>query len=137
MSSGVIPEFDVEHQGRDNEEAKNDDLENQPADNDMPTKRRVNGALPHPSLDPQPSTARLDDETENVAEHENACEPSRRYYGAMSGVQSADQSAKRHVQGCRKQDWSKKKQGRLQDVWDKFAGGIICQSPANVADGFD
>lgn len=98
MRLGITPESDVEHQGCDDEEAEDDDLEYQTADNDMPTKLRVHGALSHASLDSQPSAARLDDETENVAEDENASEPSRRYNGAMSGVEGADQSAEGHVQ---------------------------------------
>lgn len=86
----------MEHQGSDDEEAENDDLENQTANDDVRTKLRVYVAFSHASLDPQSSTARLNDETENVAEHENACEPSRTYYGAMSSVEGADESAKRH-----------------------------------------
>lgn len=96
MRPGITPESDVEHQGSDDEEAENNDLENQTADDDVRTKLRVYVAFPHACLDPQSSAARLNDETEDVAEHENACEPSRTYYGAMSSVEGADESAKRH-----------------------------------------
>lgn len=137
MRFGITPEFDVEHQGGDDEETENDDLENQTADYYVRTKLRVRGTVPHASLDPQPSTARLDDETEDVAEYENAGEPSRRYDGAMSGVEGADESAERHVQGCGEEDGSEEKQGGLQDVWDKFARGIVCQCSANIANSLD
>lgn len=90
VTSGIAPESDVEQQGSDNEEAENDNLENQSADNYVPTKLGVRSAVAHASLDPQSGTARLDDKTEDVAEDENPGEPSRRYYGAVSGVESAD-----------------------------------------------
>lgn len=104
LTSGIAPESDVEHQGSNNEEAENDDLENQTADNDVRAKFGVRGGVSHASLDPQSGTARLDEETENVAEHEDAGKPSRSDYGAMSGVDGADESAERHVQGCCEED---------------------------------
>lgn len=127
----------MEHQGCDNEESKNDDLEDQAAHNDVRTKLGVHGVIPHASLNPQSRTARLDNETENVAEYENACKPSGWYYGAMSGVKGADKSAERHVQGCRKENGSKEEQGRLQDIWDKYARGIMCQCSAHIAYDLD
>lgn len=51
----------------------------------------------------------------------------------MSGVEGADESAEGHVQGCGEENRSKEKQGRLQDIWDKFARGIVCQCPANIS----
>lgn len=137
VTSGVAPEPDIEQQGSDDEEAENDDLKDQPADNYVPTKLRVYGAVSHASLDPQSGATRLDDEAENIAEHEDSCEPSRRYYGAVSGVEGADQSAERHVQGCREEDGSKEKQGRLQDIWYEFARRIVCQRPADIAYSLD
>lgn len=107
LTSGITPESDVEHQGSDNEEAENDDLENQPADNDVRAKLRVRSGVSHASLDPQSSTARLDDETEHVAENEDAGKPSRSYYGAVCGVEGADKAAERHVQGCCEEDGPK------------------------------
>jgi len=55
----------------------------------------------------------------------------------MEGVEGADQSAKPHVQGCRKEDVSKEKQSRPQGIWNKVAGGIIYQYPADVARNLD
>lgn len=52
VNSGVAPEFDIEQQGSDDEKAENDDLEDQPADNYVPTKLRVHSAVAHASLDP-------------------------------------------------------------------------------------
>lgn len=137
LTSGITPESDVEHQGRDNEEAENDDLENQTADNDVPAKLRVRGGVSHASLYPQSGTARLDDETENVSEHEDAGKPSRSDYGAMSGVDGADESAECHVQGCCEEDGPEQKQGRLQDIWQECARRVICQGSANVAYSLD
>ena len=131
-ADGVLAaEPDVEAHDDEDEEAKHEKLEDETPDHDV--LAHFQAVLLR--LDARP--ARLDQEAEDVAKHEDARRPSRRDDRVTCSADRQHAAPVRHVEGGREEDRREQEKDGLHEIGDELAGRIVARCATRIANDLD
>ena len=127
----LASESDVEAQDDVNEETKHEELEHETADHDV--LAHFQAVL----LGLDARAARLDQEAEDVAKHEDTRCPSGRDDRVLFSADGQHAAPVRHVERGGEEDRREQEKDGLHEIGDELAGRIVARRATRIADDLD
>lgn len=120
--------------GRDDEQNKKEDLQDQTSQNDVLTA--INSVLVV-CVDQHGCSGGLHQETKDVADHEDLGEPVDADKGVLLTACSSDQATQEHIDRCREQDGCEQDEEHLDDVRSLAGEMVVRVCSSGESDNLD